>query len=99
MKKLPVDYIKLDKSFIDLIPQNNIDSLIIEKVISMASGLKYGVIAEGIETNEQLEYLQNNHCDSGQGFLLSKPLSIEDVSELIKQHIIGIKGITEGCVV
>ncbi|TWH81725.1 putative bifunctional diguanylate cyclase/phosphodiesterase [Sedimentibacter saalensis] len=99
LKKLPVNYIKLDKSFIDLIPQNNIDSLIIEKVISMASGLKYGVIAEGIETNEQLEYLQNNHCDSGQGFLLSKPLSIEDVSELIKQHIIGIKGITEGCVV
>lgn len=99
LKKLPIDYIKLDKSFIDLIPQNNIDSLIIEKVISMASGLKYGVIAEGIETNEQLEYLQNNHCDSGQGFLLSKPLSIEDVSELIKKHVIGIKEITKGCVV
>lgn len=99
LKKLPIDYIKLDKSFIDLIPQNNIDSLIIEKVISMASGLKYGVIAEGIETNEQLEYLQKYNCDSGQGFLLSKPLSIEDVSELIKQHIIGIKGIPEGCVV
>jgi diguanylate cyclase (GGDEF)-like protein len=83
LKKLPINYIKLDKSFIDLIPQNNIDSLIIEKVISMASGLKYGVIAEGIETNEQLEYLQNNNCDSGQGFLLSKPLPIDDFNELI----------------
>jgi diguanylate cyclase (GGDEF)-like protein len=86
LKKLPIDYIKLDKSFINLIPQNNIDSLIIEKIISLASGLKYRVIAEGIETKEQLEYLQKYNCDSGQGFLLSKPLPIEDVSELIK-HI------------
>jgi diguanylate cyclase (GGDEF)-like protein len=99
LKKLPIDYIKLDKSFINLIPQNNIDSLIIEKIISLASGLKCGVIAEGIETNDQLEYLQKFNCNCGQGFLLSKPLPIEDVSELIKQHIIGIKKTTEGCVV
>lgn len=93
LKNLPVDYIKLDKSFINLIPQNNIDSLIIEKVISLANGLKYGVIAEGIETNEQLEYLQKFNCDCGQGFLLSKPLPIEEVSELIKLQI------ADGCII
>ena len=84
LKKLPIDYVKLDRSFINLIPQNDIDSLIIEKVISLAKGLKFGVIAEGIETNEQLEYLRKFNCDCGQGFLLSKPLPLEKVNELFK---------------
>jgi diguanylate cyclase (GGDEF)-like protein len=99
LKKLPIDYIKLDKSFINLIPQNNIDSLIVENIISLANSLKCGVIAEGIETNEQLEYLQKYNCDSGQGFLLSKPLPIEDVSEVINQHVMVINEVTEECVV
>ncbi|AKL96921.1 PAS domain S-box/diguanylate cyclase (GGDEF) domain [Clostridium aceticum] len=83
LKKLPIDIIKLDKSFINLIPQNNIDTLIIKHILSLAHDLKYEVVAEGIETKEQLEYLKKYYCKSGQGYLLSKPLSHEETSDLL----------------
>lgn len=84
LKELPIDAIKLDKSFIDLIPQDSIDTVIVKSVLSMAHNLEYQVIAEGIETNEQLEYLKKYHCEGGQGFLLSHPLCEEKVFNLIK---------------
>ncbi|MEL7648810.1 MAG: bifunctional diguanylate cyclase/phosphodiesterase [Sedimentibacter sp.] len=83
LKRLPIDYIKLDRSFIDLIPQNSIDATIVEKIISLANGLNYKVVAEGIETLEQLEYLKLSCCDYGQGFLMSRPLRLEEVNNMI----------------
>lgn len=84
LKRFPIDIIKLDRSFINLIPQNSIDNVIIKHILSLAHDLKYEVVAEGIETTEQLEYLKKHYCESGQGYLLSKPLPEENVSKLLK---------------
>ncbi|AOY75357.1 EAL domain-containing protein [Clostridium formicaceticum] len=83
LKKFPINIIKLDRSFIQLIPKNSIDTVIIKHILSLAHDLRYEVIAEGIETREQLEYLKKCFCENGQGYLLSKPLSQEKVNELM----------------
>jgi len=74
MKKFPINIIKLDKSFINAINENGIDTLLIKNILMLARDLEFEVIAEGIETWDQLEYLRMHFCDAGQGFLLSKPL-------------------------
>lgn len=84
LKELPIDIIKLDRSFINLISENGIDTVIIKYILSLAHDLKYGVVAEGIETSEQLEYLKKYYCQCGQGYLLSRPLPQDKVNELIK---------------
>lgn len=84
LKEFPIDIIKLDRSFINLIPQEGIATVIVKAILSLACDLKYEVVAEGIETIEQLEYLKLHNCKSGQGFLLSRPLSEEKINNLIK---------------
>ncbi|QGU96375.1 EAL domain-containing protein [Clostridium bovifaecis] len=84
LKKLPIDIIKLDRSFIDSIVENSKDTMIVKYMLSLAHDLKYKVVAEGIETREQLKYLKKHYCDSGQGYLLSKPLCKEEVNKLVK---------------
>jgi EAL domain-containing protein (putative c-di-GMP-specific phosphodiesterase class I) len=79
LKKLPIDIIKLDKSFIKSIDVNNTDSYIIKAILGLALDLNYEVVAEGIETKEQYIFLDNNNCSLGQGFLMSRPLDIENV--------------------
>lgn len=79
LKKLPIDVIKLDKSFIKSIEKNSVDSHIIKAVLGLAVDLGYEVVAEGIETKEQYIFLNGNNCSLGQGFLMSKPLNIDDV--------------------
>ena len=84
LKQLPIDIIKLDRSFINSISKDSRDSVIVKHILYMAHDLNYLVVAEGIETQEQLEYLKKHRCESGQGYLLSKPLPIEKVEEMIK---------------
>ncbi len=86
LKKLPIDIIKLDKSFIDAIADEGTDTLLIKNVLNIADDLKYEVVAEGIETNEQMECLINYKCEFGQGFLLSKPLSVDNINNLLKNN-------------
>lgn len=74
IKKLPIDIIKIDKSFIQAIPHGNEERVITHNILSMAQELNYRVVAEGIETQEQLDYLRMTSCERGQGFLLCKPL-------------------------
>jgi EAL domain-containing protein (putative c-di-GMP-specific phosphodiesterase class I) len=84
MKKFPIDIIKLDKSFIHSIQEGGIDTLLIKNIIYLAHDLKYEVVAEGIETLEQLDYLRHYYCEFGQGYLLSKPLPKENIDVLLK---------------
>ena len=84
LKKMPIDTIKLDKSFIKSIEENNVDTHIIKSILYLALDLKYNVVAEGIETIEQYEFLEKNNCESGQGFLMSRPIPIEDVYEKLE---------------
>jgi EAL domain-containing protein (putative c-di-GMP-specific phosphodiesterase class I) len=82
--KLPIDIIKIDRSFIKSIPNCNEETSITKNILSMAHDLNFKVVAEGIETMEQLKYLQQNSCEGGQGFLLCVPLPSEQVAKVIR---------------
>ncbi len=82
--KLPIDIIKIDRSFIRSIPHSNEETSITKNILTMAHDLNFKVVAEGIETNAQLEYLKQNSCEGGQGFLLCVPLPSEQVAQVIK---------------
>jgi diguanylate cyclase (GGDEF)-like protein len=84
LKFLPLDVLKIDKSFIDDIPFLQSDMTITATIIAMAHHLGFKVLAEGVETAEQLAFLQKHGCDSYQGYLYSKPLPASDFSELLK---------------
>ncbi len=83
--KFPIDIIKIDRSFIKYIPVALEETAITKNILSMARDLNYMVVAEGIETREQLEYLKQNSCERGQGFLLSVPLPPDQLLEVLKQ--------------
>ena len=83
LKKFPIDIIKLDRSFINAITEGGVDALLIKNILELASDLQFEVIAEGIETNEQMQKLVDYNCDKGQGFLLSRPLSVENIINLL----------------
>ncbi len=74
LKKFPIDVIKIDRSFIKDIPGNQDDMEITSAVIAMARNLRLKVVAEGIETSEQLAFLRHHRCDIGQGYLFDKPI-------------------------
>lgn len=77
----PVDILKIDQSFIRKLHNNPNDETIVKAIISMAHNLNLKVVAEGIETKEQLVFLQQHLCDEGQGFFLSKPLLANDLEQ------------------
>ncbi len=84
LKKLPISLLKIDKSFIKELPGNSNDSAICKAIIAMAKSLNIRVIAEGVETEKQMHFLHQESCNEMQGFLYSKPLSPEEISEMIK---------------
>lgn len=75
LKQFPVDTLKVDKSFVSEVPQDAGDATVVEAIIAMAHRLGLQVVGEGIETEEQLSFLQSRGCDLGQGFYFSRPLS------------------------
>ena len=77
LKRFPIDRIKLDQSFVRDLPTDKDDAAIAMAVIAMGRSLELAVIAEGVETEEQLAFLKGHDCDQLQGFLLSKPLTPE----------------------
>ena len=77
LHRLPFDTLKIDRSFVTMVGENGENSEILQTIISLAKNLKMRVIAEGIETEEQLSLLQNLGCDYGQGYLLARPLKVE----------------------
>lgn len=87
LKKFPIDIIKLDRSFINAITEEGVDTLLIKNILKLANDLKFEVVAEGIETYEQMQRLVDYNCWSGQGFLLSKPLSVEKVRDLLSGEV------------
>jgi diguanylate cyclase (GGDEF)-like protein len=74
LKQFPIDVIKIDQSFIKGIPQNKNDTAITSAVIAMAHNLELQVIAEGVETPEQLQFLSDHRCDMIQGYFISRPV-------------------------
>jgi len=78
LKRLPIDELKIDRSFVVDAPQSEDDAAILRAIIGMAHGLRLPVVAEGIETDEQHTFLGELGCDQVQGFLLGKPMPAED---------------------
>ncbi len=85
LKMFPVDKIKIDKSFIDGIPENTNDEAIVRAILAMAKQLKLQVVAEGIERKEQLNFLKHHACKEGQGFLFSRPIPDKAFMQLLSQ--------------
>ena len=83
LKRFPIDVLKVDQSFVRDISTNSSDAAIIEAIISMGKSLKQRVIAEGIETQEQLTFLRAHHCDEGQGYYFSPPVVAEQFAQLL----------------
>lgn len=86
LKKLPIDKLKIDKSFVDNVPADLEDSAIAMTIISLCKSLNLDVIAEGVETTEQKEFLLENGCKNIQGYLYSKPLSTQDMELFLTKH-------------
>lgn len=81
---LPLNTIKIDKAFIDSVLIDRATKIVMESIIQMVHKLGYESIAEGIESPDQVEYLQEIGCDVIQGYLLGKPLDSEEIEELIQ---------------
>ena len=86
LKQLPVDSVKIDCSFVQDIAANPNDAAIVSAIISLADILGMTTVAEGVETNAQLEFLRERECRSYQGFLFSKPLPASEIEDLLAQN-------------
>jgi diguanylate cyclase (GGDEF)-like protein/PAS domain S-box-containing protein len=87
LKNFPVDTLKIDRSFVRDIVQNSEDKAITRAIISMGKTLSLTIIAEGVENQEQMNFLQEQSCDEVQGFHFSKPIEPEKFADLLKNHL------------
>ncbi len=86
MKQLPIDKIKIDRQFILDLEAGDNDTSIVSAIIQLGRSLKLGVIAEGVETKEQKDYLLANGCIEAQGYFYSKPLTTDDFRNYYHRH-------------
>ena len=84
LKRLPIHIIKIDRAFIHDLISDADDAAIVSSVIQLAHSLGLEVVAEGIETQEQFNFLRRARCDRAQGYLLSEPLAAEEALEFAK---------------
>lgn len=84
LKRFPVDYVKIDRSFICELEHSSQDAAITRAIIAMVHSLERKVVAEGVETQAQMDFLKANHCDEIQGYLLSPPVPVEQFVELLR---------------
>ena len=90
LKQFPLNVLKIDRSFVrDVIDDTN-DAAIVDAIIAMSHRLQLDVVAEGVETKEQLGFLQAHDCERVQGYYFSKPLDFEGFSQFIEQDIQGL---------
>ena len=87
LQKFPFNILKIDQCFVRNLHQNEINSAITKSLISMAHLLNLKVIAEGVETEEELKVLKDYGCNEIQGYLYSRPLPLKDFEDLVKRGI------------
>ena len=87
LRGLPVDTLKIDKSFIDNVITDESSRVITESIIQMVKRLGFETVAEGVETQEQFDYLESIDCDIIQGFLLGRPMEAYKIEELLKKQL------------
>lgn len=86
LKTFPIYALKIDKSFVQNIVTDSNDSAIVAAIISMAKSLRLKVVAEGVETTAQLEFLRSLGCDEVQGYLLGKPMTAGEFKKMLEQN-------------
>jgi len=94
LKRLPATGLKIDRSFITNVPEDPSSGSITEAIIAMARSLKLRVVAEGVETRQQLDFLRTHHCGAFQGYLFSKPLTALEASAMLRAQAgsAGVRG-------
>jgi len=85
LRSLPISTVKIDKSFIDRVADNSEDQTLVAGMISLAHNLSMQVVAEGVETPEQLEFLRRHHCDYVQGHLIARPMPFGAFCDFLSQ--------------
>ena len=96
LTRFPIDSLKLDQSFVHNIITKSNDAIVISAVIGMAKSLKQSIVAEGVETIEQLAFLQAHGCDEGQGYYFSRPAPAQQFATLLEmpcQQLFGNNGV------
>ncbi len=86
LKRFPIDELKIDQSFVQDIAINTDDAAIVLAIISLAHSLRLRVIAEGVETASQLDFLRHHGCDEMQGYHFSRPLPAAELEKLLQQR-------------
>lgn len=86
LKRFPIDTLKVDQSFVSDVNTDSDDAAIVTAIITLAHALNLNVIAEGVETQEQLDFLRLLNCDEVQGFLFGKALVVEEFTELLVER-------------
>ena len=87
LTKFPIDALKIDQSFIHQISAAPNDTSIVKAILSMGRSLNLRVVAEGVETHEELTFLQAQRCDEAQGYYFSRPVSPEGFAKLLETGI------------
>ena len=83
LRRLPLDSLKIDRSFVMNLSTNSSDAAIVKAIIVLAHSLNLKVVAEGVETEQQLAFLRESGCDEIQGYLLSRPLPVGEISKVL----------------
>ncbi len=86
LKRLPINILKIDKSFVTDVTTNSNDSVIVETIIAMAQHMKIEIVAEGVETQQTMDFLKTKGCMKFQGYLFGKPLSLKELILLLKNR-------------
>ena len=86
LRRLPINSLKIDRSFVKDILTDTNSEIITRTIINLAHNLGLKVIAEGVESPEQLDYLSNQQCDTGQGYLFSRPMSVNQLKNYLESN-------------
>ncbi|SCY60561.1 EAL domain-containing protein, partial [Pseudomonas flexibilis] len=86
LKRLPVDYLKIDRTFVRDLTEDGEDAAITRAIIAMAHSLELKVVAEGVEEQQQLDFLKSQGCDEIQGFLISRPIEAIHFASLLREQ-------------
>jgi EAL domain-containing protein (putative c-di-GMP-specific phosphodiesterase class I) len=95
LKDFPVDHLKIDRAFVQNLPYSRSEANIARHIVELAHALDLRVIAEGVEREDQLQFLREVGCDEIQGFYFSKPLPAEEMTLLLEQNRTAEEGHTE----